>query len=119
MNVFQRCLAIFLVVLAGSAPLLVAQAAVEGKTTITRLSDLPTHTYTLPAKPSVMVRDPAAVVALAEAIEKDIRSDLATYDIQDATAVRRMHSSLKRADVFNDGQGKPPFSQSNSSSSVP
>ena len=94
MNVFQRGLAISVVVLAGSAPLLVAQAAVEGKTTITRLSDLPTHTYTLPAKPSVMVRDPAAVVALAEAIEKDIRSDLATYDIQDATAVRRMHSSL-------------------------
>ena len=94
MNVFQRCLAIFLATLIGSAPLLVAQAADGGKTAITRLSDLPTYTYTLPAKPSVMVRDPAAVIALAEAIEKDIRSDLATYDIQDVTAVRRMHGSL-------------------------
>jgi len=94
MNVFQRCLAISLVILTGSAPLLVAQAAVEGRTAITRLSDLPTYTYTLPAKPSVMVRDPAAVLALADAIEKDIRSDLANFDIQDVTAVRRMHGTL-------------------------
>ena len=94
MNVFQRGLAISLVVLAGSAPLLVAQAAVEGRTAITRLSDLPTYTYTLPAKPSVMARDPAAVLALADAIEKDIRSDLANFDIQDVTAVRRMHGTL-------------------------
>lgn len=69
-------------------------AAAEGKTVITRLSDLPTYSYALPSRPSVMVRDPAAVRALAESIEKDIRADLATYDIQDVTALRRMHGSL-------------------------
>ena len=94
MNVFLRRLCALLILSAGLVPLFAAQGAAEGKTTITRLSDLPTYTYTLPAKPSVMVRDPAAVTSLAEAIEKDIRSDLATYDIQDVTAVRRMHGSL-------------------------
>jgi subtilisin family serine protease len=75
-------------------PVAPAASAEGGRTVITRLSDLPTYTYTLPAKPSVMVRDPAAVRALADAIEKDIRSDLAKFDIQDVTAVRRMHGTL-------------------------
>jgi len=79
------------------APVGPARAVETGKTVITKLSDLPTYTYTLPAKPSVMVKDPAAVRALAEAIEKDIRSDLAKFDIQDVTAVRRMHGTLLTA----------------------
>ena len=52
------------------------------------------YTYALLSKPSVMVRNAAAVKALAAAIEKDIRSDLERYDIQDVTAVRRMHGTL-------------------------
>ena len=68
--------------------------AAQDRTVITRLSDLPTYSYPMPVKPSEMVRDPAAVRALAEAIEKDIRSDLARFDIQDVTAVRRMHGTL-------------------------
>jgi len=79
------------------APVGPARAVETGKTVITKLSDLPTYTYTLPAKPSVMVKDPVAVRALAEAIEKDIRSDLAKFDIQDVTAVRRMHGTLLTA----------------------
>jgi hypothetical protein len=93
MSVLPRLFAIFLATLAGFVPVLTAQAA-EGKTVVTRLSDLPTHSYALPAKPSVMVRDPAAVRSLADAIEKDIRADLAAYDIQDITTVRRMHGNL-------------------------
>lgn len=80
--------------LAAGAATSAAAAVTEGKAVITRLSDLPTYSYALPAKPSAMVRDPAAVKALAEAIEQDVRSDLATYDIQDVTAVRRMHGTL-------------------------
>ena len=90
-----RVLATVAIALAlATTPFVPAGSAETGKTVITKLSDLPTYTYTLPAKPSVMVRDPAAVRALAEAVEKDIRSDLATFDIQDVTAVRRMHGTL-------------------------
>lgn len=81
-------------VLLTALPLLATASDRPDRTVITRLSDLPTHTYPMTAKPSVMVRDPAAVAALAEAIERDIRSDLASYDIQDVTAVRRMHGNL-------------------------
>jgi subtilisin family serine protease len=91
-NRLAACLAAALtaVLLATGVP----ATADEGRVAITRLSDLPTHSYSLPAKPSEMVRDEAAVRALAEAIERDIRADLAAYDIQDVTAVRRMHGTL-------------------------
>ncbi|MFV8816542.1 S8 family serine peptidase [Haliea sp. E17] len=58
------------------------------------MSDLPTHVYPMPVRPSELVLDQAAVEALARAIGADIRADLAAYDIQDVTAVRRMHGSL-------------------------
>ncbi|HSG88509.1 MAG TPA: S8 family serine peptidase, partial [Pseudomonadales bacterium] len=95
MNPTERLLpALFAALALAAAPALADAPAAQGKTVITRLSDLPTYTYPMPAKPSVMVRDPAAVRALAEAIEKDIRADLAKFDIQDVTAVRRMHGTL-------------------------
>lgn len=95
MHVTQRLLpALFVALALASAPALAEAPATQGKTVITRLSDLPTHTYPMPAKPSVMVRDVAAVRSLAEAIEKDVRSDLDSFDIQDVTAVRRMHGTL-------------------------
>ncbi len=81
--------------LAGLACLLLAAPApAADKIPITRLADLPTHVYALPEKPSVMVGDPAAVRALAEAIEQDIHGDFGKYDIQDVTEVRRRTSTL-------------------------
>lgn len=79
---------------AGAALAMTATAVAAEKIPITRLADLPTHVYSLPDKPSVMVMDPAAVRALAEEIEADIRSDLDKYDIRDVTAVRRLHGTL-------------------------
>jgi subtilisin family serine protease len=76
------------------APSWAAAPAPEGKPVITKLSELPTHTYPMSAKPSVMVRDPAAVRALAGAIARNVRSELAGYDIKDTTAVRRLHGTL-------------------------
>ncbi len=76
-------------------------ALAADKIPITRLADLPTHTYALPAKPSEMVTDAAAVRALAAAIERDIRADLEKYDIQDVTAVRRMHGTLLTIAMLN------------------
>lgn len=94
-STFLRCLPAYLAAAAAAIAMIQPVHAATGtKTVITRLSDLPTYSYTLPAKPSVMVRDAAAVKALAAAIEKDIRSDLETYDIQDVTTVRRMHGTL-------------------------
>ena len=94
-STFLRCLPAYLVTAAAAIAMVQpVQAATGTRTVITRLSDLPSYTYALPSKPSVMVRDPAAVKALAAAVEKDIRSDLDIFDIQDVTTVRRMHGTL-------------------------
>jgi subtilisin family serine protease len=74
--------------------LVASPAAAADKIPITKLSDLPTHTYKISGKPSELVSNPTAVLELAKAIDKDIRADLAKYDIQDPTAVRRMNGSL-------------------------
>lgn len=80
---------------------LASAAVAADRIPITRLADLPTHTYALPAKPSEMVTDKAAVRELAAAIEQDIRADLEKYDIQDVTAVRRMHGTLLTIAMLN------------------
>jgi len=88
---YRHCLTLLFATVVASLGMPVLAA---GKIPVTRLSDLPGHTYELPDKPSVMVRDAPAVRALAEAIETDIRADLETYDIQDVTTVRGMHGTL-------------------------
>ncbi|MCU0977167.1 MAG: S8 family serine peptidase [Steroidobacteraceae bacterium] len=95
MNVFRKIGPVAAAILALSAvPASAEVPAGQDRAVITRLSDLPTYSYPMPVRPSEMVRDPAAVRALAEAIERDVRADLARFDIQDVTAVRRMHGTL-------------------------
>ena len=79
-----------------------AQAAAEkappasshGKIKITKLSDLPPHTYAIKGKASVLVEDPAVMLDLAARVEKDILADLKKYDIEDRTTVRRFTGTL-------------------------
>ncbi|MEP7027660.1 MAG: S8 family serine peptidase [Candidatus Eisenbacteria bacterium] len=73
---------------------LASAAPAADKIPITKLSDLPPHTYAIPVKPSEMITNHAAILELATAIDKSIRADLDRYDIQDVTAVRRMKSAL-------------------------
>jgi len=69
-------------------------AAPAGKIPITKLSDLPPHTYTIPVKPSELITNAPAVTALAKQVQANVQGDLDKYDIQDATAVRRMKGGL-------------------------
>jgi subtilisin family serine protease len=69
-------------------------AASADKIPITKLSDLPPHTYTIAVKPSELITNDAAVLALATEVDKNVRADLDKYDIQDPTAVRRMKGTL-------------------------
>ena len=76
------------------AALVASPAVAADKIPITKLSDLPPHSYKIAGKPSELISNPAAVLELANAIEKDVRADLAKYDIQDQTALRRMNGTL-------------------------
>jgi len=69
-------------------------AAPAGKIKITKLSDLPPHTYSIQGKASELVENPEAVLDLAGRVEKDVRADLDKYDIDDKTTLRRYHGML-------------------------
>lgn len=86
--------ALFAALMMTSAPGRIPSAAAAEKIAITRLADLPPHTYKIPDKPSALVTNKAAILELANAIEKDLRADLEKYDIQDQTATRRIYGTL-------------------------
>lgn len=80
--------------LVGGGQLPVRADAPPPRIAITKLSELPPHTYLIQGKPSEVVQDRAAMLTLAAAVEKDLRADLAKYDIQDKTALKRFYGSL-------------------------
>jgi len=77
-----------------STPIAASTSFAAGKIPITKLADLPPHSYKIPDKPSALVTNKAAILELAGAVEKDMKADLDKYDIQDPTAVRRMYGTL-------------------------
>ena len=64
------------------------------KIKITKLADLPPHTYVVSGKAADFVKNDAAVQALAKQVEADVQHDLATYDIQDPTTLRGLYGIL-------------------------
>ncbi len=96
----QRFLALALLAgaVSAAAPAYAADAksaaAPAAKIAITKLSDIPPHTYAIPVKPSELITNHDAVIALAKQVQENITSDLDKYDIQDVTAVRRMKNGL-------------------------
>ena len=64
------------------------------KIKVTKLADLPPHTYAVSGKASDFVKDDAKVSALAAQVDADIQHDLNAYDIQDATTLRGLYGTL-------------------------
>jgi hypothetical protein len=79
-------------------------ASTAAKTPITRADQLPRRTYTLPRLPSELLEgSPSELLSLANAIERDVLSDLARFDIQDQATLRgfvaaRMNIAALRGD---------------------
>jgi subtilisin family serine protease len=71
------------------------QATAATKKPITSADQLPRRSYPLAKLPSELLQAPMPeVLALADALERDIRSDLNTYDIQDNATLRGAHGLL-------------------------
>ena len=64
------------------------------KIKITKLADLPPHTYAVSGKAADFVKNDAAVAALARQVEADVQHDLAAYDIQDRATLRGLYGTL-------------------------
>ena len=70
------------------------------KIKITRLDDLPQHTYPVTGKVSELVRSPEWIADLAKKVRADVEADLAKYDIQDDTTLQGKHSTLLICDLL-------------------
>jgi len=64
------------------------------KIRITRLDDLPQHTYPVTGSVTDLVQSRSEVMKLAEAVRADILADLDTYEINDKSTLQRMHGTL-------------------------
>jgi subtilisin family serine protease len=64
------------------------------KPVITKLDDLPRHTYPIEKLPSELISDENAFNVLAAADQKDVQADLDHYDIQDRTTLQRFEGTL-------------------------
>jgi len=73
---------------------LVFAASAGDKIKIEKLDDLPRHTYQIDQKAVDMIGDEEAVLKLAKEIQKDIESDLNTYEIDDKTTLQGYYSVL-------------------------
>ncbi len=98
---FPRAAASLLSIL--SLVILIAGCSQPKKQAVTKLDDLPRHTYALTGKAADVITDPAAYAALAAKVQADTESDLAHYDIEDKTTLKRLkgvllHLSLLRGD---------------------
>ena len=64
------------------------------KIKITKLDELPQHTYPFTGKVTELIRSDGQVLELAEKVRADVESDLATYDIGDAATMQGMYGKL-------------------------
>ena len=83
-----------------NAPATNAAPAPEAKPKITKLDDLPRHTYKVDEPASVLVTDDAKFAALAQQVRADTDSDLANYDIEDKTTLKRLKGTLLILDLL-------------------
>ena len=67
-----------------------------GKIRIAKLDDLPQHTYPITGTVTELVKSSERIRALAVKVRADIEADLDKYQIDDATTLQRMYSTLMR-----------------------
>jgi hypothetical protein len=74
--------------------------AAPAKPKITKLDDLPRHTYPVQGSVVDLVEFADKFAPLAAAVRSDIESDLATYDIEDKTTLKNLKGTLLKLDLL-------------------
>lgn len=70
------------------------------KIQITKLDDLPQHTYPVSGKVAELVKSDKLIAELAAKVRANVQSDLAKYEIDDASTLQRMHGTLLVIDMI-------------------
>ncbi len=91
---FTRRAALICAVLAVTAGVGLRPAATPARAAENTPATLPAHAYTIQGKPSEVLQNHAAVLALALQVEKDLRADLAASAIADSSLIQRSYTTL-------------------------
>jgi len=83
-----------LLLAAGSQPIQAASPTQGAKAPVEKPSDLPTHTYAIQGKPSVVAQSYEATLALATQMERALKADLETFEGRDKAALMGLHTTL-------------------------
>jgi subtilisin family serine protease len=70
------------------------------KPKITKLDDLPRHTYPVQGSVADLVTSPEKFAPLAAQVRADVEKDLATYDIEDKTTLKGLKGTLLTLDLL-------------------
>src|SRR5258708_6936891 len=70
------------------------------KPKITKLDDLPRHTYPVQGNVVDLVTSADKFAPLAAQVRADVEKDLATYDIEDKTTLKRLKGTLLALDLI-------------------
>ncbi|MGD8450972.1 MAG: S8 family serine peptidase [Phycisphaerae bacterium] len=93
-------LSIWLAGCAGPGGKTAAPADQPEKIKITKLDDLPQHTYPFTGNVLELIRDDARVHELVTKVRADVEGDLAKYEIDDASTLQGMHATLVTCDLI-------------------
>jgi hypothetical protein len=72
----------------------------QEKIKLRKLDDLPRHSYKVTGKAIDLVKSDEAFAKFAELVRKDVEADLARFDIEDKTTLKRLHRLLLVLDVI-------------------
>ncbi len=89
-----------------AAAALLAPPLAAQKPVITRADQLPVHSYAVSEVASKVLQDSAAVDRLAAEVQRDIKHDLAHYDIQDRTTRRDDYQALSQIALMQGRYGE-------------
>jgi hypothetical protein len=70
------------------------------KIRVTKLDELPQHTYPVTGKVADLVRSNEQIAKLAAKVRADVEADLATYDVDDETTLQRWYGTLLTVDLL-------------------
>jgi len=78
----------------------VGTAGQQAKKRIENSEQLPVHSYPVPGKASVLLTDDAAFKVFVAALQRDLETDLQSYDIEDKTTLKKYYGALMQIAVL-------------------
>ncbi len=79
---------------AGAGPALAGVPGQVGNVRLTQSSDRPAHTYVIQGKPSDVVQNHEAILALAGQLETSLKTDIESLGTRDKASLTRLYASL-------------------------